>query len=47
MFATHDPRVIHYARRVITLRDGRIIENAAAEETASEKTAEGMAGVGA
>jgi putative ABC transport system ATP-binding protein len=47
VFATHDPRVIHYARRVITLRDGRIIENNAAEETASEKTAEGKAGVGA
>jgi putative ABC transport system ATP-binding protein len=22
IFATHDPRVIHYARRVVTLRDG-------------------------
>ena len=27
VFATHDPRVIKYARRVITLRDGRIVEN--------------------
>jgi putative ABC transport system ATP-binding protein len=27
VFATHDPRVIAYARRVITLRDGRIAEN--------------------
>jgi putative ABC transport system ATP-binding protein len=27
VFATHDPRVIKYARRVITLRDGLIIEN--------------------
>jgi putative ABC transport system ATP-binding protein len=27
IFATHDPRVIHYARRVVTLRDGLIIEN--------------------
>jgi putative ABC transport system ATP-binding protein len=27
VFATHDPRVIHYARRVVTLRDGLIIEN--------------------
>jgi putative ABC transport system ATP-binding protein len=27
VFATHDPRVIHYARRVITLRDGTVIEN--------------------
>lgn len=25
VFATHDPRVIQYARRVVTLRDGRII----------------------
>ncbi len=27
VFATHDPRVIQYARRVVTLRDGVIIEN--------------------
>jgi putative ABC transport system ATP-binding protein len=27
VFATHDPRVIHFARRVITLRDGRVSEN--------------------
>ena len=27
VFATHDPRVIQYARRVITLRDGLVIEN--------------------
>jgi putative ABC transport system ATP-binding protein len=27
VFATHDPRVIEYARRVITLRDGVVIEN--------------------
>lgn len=26
IFATHDPRVIHYARRVVTLQDG-LIEN--------------------
>jgi putative ABC transport system ATP-binding protein len=31
VFATHDPRVIHYARRVVTLRDGLIVENAEAE----------------
>ena len=30
VFATHDPRVISYARRIITLRDGRIVENASA-----------------
>jgi putative ABC transport system ATP-binding protein len=27
VFATHDPRVIKYARRVVTLRDGMIVEN--------------------
>ncbi len=27
IFATHDPRVIHYARRVVTLRDGLITED--------------------
>ena len=26
VFATHDPRVIQYARRVVTLRDGLIVE---------------------
>lgn len=29
VFATHDPRVIKYARRVITLRDGVIVDNGA------------------
>jgi putative ABC transport system ATP-binding protein len=27
IFATHDPRVIKYARRIVTLRDGLIVEN--------------------
>ncbi|HEX2697589.1 MAG TPA: ABC transporter ATP-binding protein [Anaerolineales bacterium] len=27
VFATHDPRVINYAQRVVTLRDGLIVEN--------------------
>lgn len=27
VFATHDPRVIHYARRIVTLRDGLIDAN--------------------
>lgn len=31
VFATHDPRVIKYARRIITLQDGRIVENAELE----------------
>ena len=31
VFATHDPRVFNYARRVITLRDGIIVENHEAE----------------
>jgi len=29
VFATHDPRVIQYAQRVITLRDGLVVENGA------------------
>jgi putative ABC transport system ATP-binding protein len=29
VFATHDPRVIQYARRIITLRDGVIVDNGA------------------
>lgn len=31
VFATHDPRVIKYARRVVTLRDGLVIENGAGQ----------------
>jgi putative ABC transport system ATP-binding protein len=27
IFATHDPRVVAYARRVITLQDGKIVED--------------------
>ena len=33
VFATHDPRVIQYARRVVTLRDGLIVEDKAAPAT--------------
>jgi len=29
VFATHDPRVIKYARRVVTLRDGLVVEDGA------------------
>ena len=32
VFATHDPRVIKYARRVVTLRDGVVVENGALEK---------------
>lgn len=32
VFATHDPRVIHYARRIVTLRDGVIVESNGAEK---------------
>jgi len=35
VFATHDPRVIKYARRVITLRDGLIVENGVLESVSS------------
>jgi putative ABC transport system ATP-binding protein len=27
IFATHDPRVVAFARRVVTLRDGRVVDN--------------------
>ena len=29
VFATHDPRIVAYARRVVKLRDGRIVDNGA------------------
>ncbi len=29
VFATHDPRVVAYARRVVELRDGRVVANGA------------------
>ena len=41
VFATHDPRVIHYARRVITLQDGRIIENNLAQTVGVETVGAG------
>ena len=34
VFATHDPRVIQYARRIITLRDGLVAENGVAQKAA-------------
>jgi putative ABC transport system ATP-binding protein len=36
VFATHDPRVIQYARRVITMRDGAIVENGVMEPARAE-----------
>ena len=42
IFATHDPRVIEYARRVITLRDGLIVENNVNEISAEEKIGLGV-----
>jgi putative ABC transport system ATP-binding protein len=35
VFATHDPRVIKYARRVVTLRDGLVVANGAAGQRRS------------
>jgi putative ABC transport system ATP-binding protein len=31
LFATHDPRVIPFAQRVVTLRDGKVSENSKAQ----------------
>ncbi|MEJ2597760.1 MAG: ABC transporter ATP-binding protein [Anaerolineales bacterium] len=36
IFATHDPRVIQYARRIVTLRDGLVVENSEMELVADE-----------
>lgn len=32
---THDPAVAHWADRIVTLRDGRIVDDRAAAEVAS------------
>ena len=32
LFATHDPRVVPFARRVVTLRDGRVSDNSKISE---------------
>jgi putative ABC transport system ATP-binding protein len=34
IFATHDPRVIPFARRVVEVRDGKVTENSKHGETA-------------
>jgi putative ABC transport system ATP-binding protein len=34
VFATHDPRVIKYAKRVVTMQDGKIVENHGAKKVA-------------
>jgi putative ABC transport system ATP-binding protein len=36
VFATHDPRVIQYARRVVTLQDGLVVEDAEVEKAGVE-----------
>jgi putative ABC transport system ATP-binding protein len=42
VFATHDPRVIEYARRVVTLRDGLIAADSDAEVSTEEKLLVGV-----
>ncbi|MBN1146577.1 MAG: ABC transporter ATP-binding protein [Anaerolineales bacterium] len=42
IFATHDPRVIQYARRVITLRDGLVDGNNVQHMEEDEKVASGV-----
>jgi putative ABC transport system ATP-binding protein len=34
IFATHDPRVIKYAKRVVTMRDGVVVDNNSAKKVA-------------
>jgi putative ABC transport system ATP-binding protein len=34
IFATHDPRVFGYARRVVTLQDGRVVGDNGTEHSA-------------
>ena len=42
VFATHDPRVIQYARRVVTLRDGLIVDDQKVESNEAEKISLGV-----
>ena len=39
IFATHDPRVIPFARRVVTLRDGRVSDNSKASKASQTSEA--------
>jgi putative ABC transport system ATP-binding protein len=41
VFATHDPRVIQFARRVVTLQDGVIVQNELSSEHDGEKIGTG------
>ncbi|NMC52139.1 MAG: ABC transporter ATP-binding protein [Chloroflexi bacterium] len=43
VFATHDPRVIQYARRIVTLRDGMIVSDEAGEGQLVESAAQVLA----
>jgi len=37
VFATHDPRVMHFARRTVTLRDGAVVDSGVGKaETAGQ-----------
>jgi len=38
VFATHDPRVINYATRVVTLEDGLIVKDSAGSKSILDKT---------
>lgn len=38
IFATHDPRVMAFAKRTVTMRDGRIVENGLVGESSNEAT---------
>jgi putative ABC transport system ATP-binding protein len=42
VFATHDPRVIQYARRIVTLRDGVIVEDGLVGTKVDEKVGLGV-----
>ncbi|MCB9136922.1 MAG: ABC transporter ATP-binding protein [Caldilineaceae bacterium] len=38
VFATHDPRVMSFVRRIVTLRDGRVVDDVNAEAAIAEIT---------